>query len=305
MLLAVTLNDIARGDADPTQARALVADMLERASRETLLDLYHALRAWVWKALDQRRRGPELRDWHDIIASSATVTGGSDPSLGAKLDSLQELLSESIAVSAKHETFDVTRRQHVAKALEFLAVHGGAADRERIGAHLGLAQANLTRVLNLMLTAGLLERSACGKRASFRLTRRGVEAAPPMHAPTPADAHIQARAVQRRRAASQFPLDDGTLDAVRRLIDLARARGTFPGAGLKAHARQGRPEAGGGGRLAWGADAGSAGTVVNGSMLVVDATPVFTLRLTSRADLGRQSFRPVQMASGRPEAAVV
>ena len=61
----MTLNDIARGDADCAQARVFVAGILGHASPGVLADLHHALRAWTWKALRRRQardaRGPGQR----------------------------------------------------------------------------------------------------------------------------------------------------------------------------------------------------------------------------------------------------
>lgn len=172
---ATTLNDIARADVSPAQAREVLTAIFGQPTPSLLRDAYLALRAWVWKALDQRRRDPELRDWNDILdAASSLMSQHGQPSLGAGLSTLHELISESIAVGERHQALDVTRRQHVAKALAFLAECGGQANRSAIGERLGLAQANLTRVLNLMSEAGLVERTTLGKEAVFALSRAGI-----------------------------------------------------------------------------------------------------------------------------------
>ena len=95
MGLNATLNTVARPDADPAQARAVLASLLDSNSLDVMRDIYVALRAWVWKALDQRRRDPELREWHDIIAASSAIMAPQQPDLAAKLDVLHELVSES------------------------------------------------------------------------------------------------------------------------------------------------------------------------------------------------------------------
>jgi DNA-binding MarR family transcriptional regulator len=93
-----------------------------------------------------------------------------------RLTVLHELLGEFIALGEALDTADVTRRQHIAEVLDFLARHGGLPNRSAIGAHLSLGQANLTRVLNLMSAGGLVERSTLGKEASFTLSRSGPQA---------------------------------------------------------------------------------------------------------------------------------
>ena len=171
------LNSIARAEASAAQARETLLAVLGQPSEELLQDAYLALRAFAWKALDQRRRDPELREWDDLLCAAATLMAQhGQPALAERLTALHELLSESVAVSETLAAQDITRRQHVAEVLDFLASNGGQANRSAIGAQLSLGQANLTRVLNLMSTAGLVERTSLGKEAVFSLSRRGLDA---------------------------------------------------------------------------------------------------------------------------------
>lgn len=56
-------------------------------------DAYLALRAWVWKALDGRRRYPELREWADILdAASALLAEQGQAALAERLTALHDLL---------------------------------------------------------------------------------------------------------------------------------------------------------------------------------------------------------------------
>lgn len=174
---AAGLNTIARAEASPAQAREALLAVFGQPSPELLQDAYLALRAWVWKALDQRRRDPELREWDDILRAATSLTAQhGQPALAERLTALHELLSESIAVGEALAVQDITRRQHVAEVLDFLASNGGQANRSAVGAHRSLGQANLTRVLNLMMAAGLIERTTLGKEAVFSLSRTGLEA---------------------------------------------------------------------------------------------------------------------------------
>jgi DNA-binding transcriptional ArsR family regulator len=171
---AAGLNTIARAEASPARAREALLAVFGQPSPELLQDAYLALRAWAWKALDQRRRDPELREWDDILCAAASLMAQhGQPALAERLTALHELVGESIAVGEALAAQDVTRRQHVAEVLDFLAGNGGQASRGAIGAHISLGQANLTRVLNLMTAAGLIERSMLGREAVFRLSRAG------------------------------------------------------------------------------------------------------------------------------------
>ena len=171
------LNSIARAEASAAQARETLLAVLGQPSEELLQDAYLALRAFAWKALDQRRRDPELREWDDLLCAAATLMAQQgQPALAERLTALHELLSESVAVSETLAAQDITRRQHVAEVLDLLASKGGQANRSAIGAQLSLGQANLTRVLNLMSAAGLIERTTLGKEAVFSLSRGGLDA---------------------------------------------------------------------------------------------------------------------------------
>ena len=163
----------------PPRRRARPCWPSSGSPRRTLLqDAYLALRAFAWKALDQRRRDPELREWDDLLCAAATLMAQhGQPALAERLTALHELLGESVAVSETLVAQDITRRQHVAeRRCDFLASKGGQANRSAIGAQLSLGQANLTRVLNLMLAAGLIERTTLGKEAVFSLSRTGMDA---------------------------------------------------------------------------------------------------------------------------------
>ena len=174
----VSLNGIARADASPAQARETLFAIFDQPNPALLCDVYLALRAWVWKTLDQRRRDTELGDWNDILdAASSLMKQHGQQVLGERISTLHELISESIAVGERLPASDVTRRQHVSRALHFLAEQGGKANRSTIGAKLGLVEADLTHVLNLMLEASLIERTTLVQEAAFALSRTGMAAA--------------------------------------------------------------------------------------------------------------------------------
>ena len=178
MATDATLDDIALGDVEPAQARAALSKALQDGDARMMQQAYVALRAWVWKALDGRRRDPELREWFDIFKRVAAFVRTKDVALAERVVALHELVHESIAVSDRLPVEEILQRRHVRKVLAMLMlVPGGRLDRTEIGRRLGLKQGNLTRVLNMVTEAGLAERTAHGKQAEFQLTRAGHEAA--------------------------------------------------------------------------------------------------------------------------------
>ena len=70
---AAGLNTIARAEASPARAREALLAVFGQPSPELLQDAYLALRASAWKALDQRRRDPGLREWDDILCAAASL----------------------------------------------------------------------------------------------------------------------------------------------------------------------------------------------------------------------------------------
>jgi hypothetical protein len=97
--LAPGLGRIGLGVATPLEARDALLAALVPMTREGAEDAFVVLRAWTWKALDQRRRDPELRGWSDIItAAAALMAQGGHADLAERLKALDELVLESAAV---------------------------------------------------------------------------------------------------------------------------------------------------------------------------------------------------------------
>lgn len=177
MATDATLDGIALGDVDPAQALAALSKAFGGSEPNAVHRAYAALRAWVWKALDGRRRDPELREWFDVLRRVAAFLRPKHPLLAERVAVLHELVHESIAVSERLPTEETLQRRHVREVLSMLDMApGNRLDRSEIGRRLGLKQGNLSRVLNMVTEAGLAERVVHGKQAEFRLTRMGEEA---------------------------------------------------------------------------------------------------------------------------------
>ncbi len=83
----------------------------------------------------------------------------SDPSCRprAHLQTLHELIYESISVSEILPVADVLRRSHVAEALRYLmSRENHTSTRSALRMELGLRQANLTRIMAMALNTGLV-----------------------------------------------------------------------------------------------------------------------------------------------------
>lgn len=172
-----TLKMLASGEARPPEAKAVLRELAEGAPTLMWQKAYLALRSWTWKALDGRRRDAELREWFDLLHTLEAVAARKESILASRFAVLHELVAESIAASRKQTVEHAFERRHVARILALMGSRRDAwLDRSAVGEALGLEQANLTRVLNLMVGAGLLERGVTGRNALFRPTRLGIEA---------------------------------------------------------------------------------------------------------------------------------
>ena len=178
MSTACTLDDVALGEVSAARARVAIADALKDASPSSVGRVYASLRAWVWKALNARRRDQELREWFDILKRTSSFLEREFAPFAARLSVLHELIYESVTVSEKLSINDLLRRSHVRDAVRLVAqAPNGRLDRVALGHRLNLKQANLTRVLSLVCSSGLLERQVQGKNVVYQLTRAGQDAA--------------------------------------------------------------------------------------------------------------------------------
>lgn len=143
--------------------------------------IYRAFRSWTWRALTERRYDRELRAWLDLMRRTMAVLRKREPAAALKLSALGDLVVESIQFGEHDSVADILQRVHVRQML--LLLKAGVQKRAVLARRLRLKDANLSRVLSLLLSAGLIERTAAGKEALFRLTRRGEDLAAQLPAP--------------------------------------------------------------------------------------------------------------------------
>lgn len=186
MNISARLQEIALGHATAAQARAIVGAALREGTPESVQGVYAALRAWVWKAVNGRRRDEELREWFDLLRRTGSFLKDGYAAHAERLQVLHELIYESISVSEVLPIQEIVKRLYVKQILNTL-FHSPSRQmsRRRIRQRFNLREANLSRILNLMMTAGLIDRTTHGREASFRLTNLGADAARHMETPLP------------------------------------------------------------------------------------------------------------------------
>jgi hypothetical protein len=171
------LEQIETGEASAKEARQAIAELLEEGSEKSFERLYATLGAWLWRALEGRRRDDELREWFDVLRRVSAALAPKNAAYAERFRAFYDLLQMSINTSKVVSADDVTKRQHVVEILRILDAAGlRPVEKAAIAQTLGLKPANLSRVLHMMTDARLVERTSLGKSARFSLTRDGAVA---------------------------------------------------------------------------------------------------------------------------------
>lgn len=174
--IVALLDEVRRGDATP----AVATDILRRALRpeaSATAHLYAALRDLTWGLVASRGAAPDIPEWYDVVRHAAALSGRrGHGEVAIRLRTLAELLAQTGRFAERQPSDEILRRSHVADLLRCL--DGEAwTPRAELADRVGLADANLSRVLKLLLVEGLITRSASGRAAKFQLTPSGAEAA--------------------------------------------------------------------------------------------------------------------------------
>ncbi len=212
MPIAYTLNDVARGELSAAKARVAVSEALKEVTPNSVGQIYASLRAWVWKALNARRRDQELREWFDLLKRAAHILERDYRLFAERIATLHDLVYESIAVSEALPVHDLLRRSHVRDVIRMVAeAPDGRVTRSDLGQRLNLKQANLTRVLTMVCTAGLFERNIMGRTAVYQLTRAGQDAATELQAERKRPEAAQVSRVKFTVAGTNYSLVETTV----------------------------------------------------------------------------------------------
>lgn len=173
-----SLEDVALGDLGHAEVREIISRSLADLDDRSVQKVYTALRAWVWKALNERRRDQELRDWYHMLRSYSAGLAKSHPAHSERLRVLYELIYESISVSELLPVSEVLTRSHVSIVLQRLdRAPLGMLSKAQLMASLGVKQSNLSRIMGLVRNTGLVSKTQVGKAAFYVLTAEGRAAA--------------------------------------------------------------------------------------------------------------------------------
>ncbi|PYE96608.1 hypothetical protein C8J35_1066 [Rhizobium sp. PP-F2F-G38] len=176
----IALDSIALGTLTPKEAQEQIASFRGRLDDSVVERIYTVLKAWAWRAIHDRRRDDELRDWFGVMrVTSKFLALEKYDEASVMLKAISEMVEESIAVADDTANDQIFERAHMSEALERIREEGESSlERQQLGKALGLKESNLTRVMNVLSNAGLVEGRRVGKTVVYRLTPEG-KARPP------------------------------------------------------------------------------------------------------------------------------
>ncbi|TCP80802.1 hypothetical protein C8J31_11442 [Rhizobium sp. PP-CC-2G-626] len=203
-LTFVPLDNIALGTLTPREAQERIASFRGRLDKIAAERIYTVLKAWVWRAIYERRRDDELREWFGVIrATSKFLAMEKFDEASVMLKAISEMLEESIAVADDTVNDQIFERAHMSEALERIREEGdGFLERHQLGKFLGLKESNLTRVMNVLSNAGLVEGRRVGKTVVYRLTPEGKARPPLVRANVSPQNHTEIETVAEAYASS-------------------------------------------------------------------------------------------------------
>lgn len=134
-----------------------------------------AARAWTWKTLTSRRFDRGLQDWFRVMRGAQAFLTLRNPILAGQFGLLSDLLYASILMAEANGDEALLKRNHVRPLLLAVRRNNGTMRRKQIAEVLRVSDSQLSQLLTLLCSRGLLERNQFSREAEFTLTRAGEE----------------------------------------------------------------------------------------------------------------------------------
>lgn len=175
---SLSYESLERGALSAQEARKFVVQLLESGADDEIAEnLYESLRILLGRMLRDKSDSEDLRAWHSLIDAASAQFDEIEEPWAARIGVLAELLSDRIGLLESRPVDEVLQRRHVPDLLELLDDRrGDLVKRSELRDRLGLEEANLSRILTLLVDTGIVERSRLGKEALFAISPIGSEA---------------------------------------------------------------------------------------------------------------------------------
>jgi signal transduction histidine kinase len=138
---------------------------------------YRALKGAVWHLVASRDTGPHVDLWEDVILRVRGLLRSIGSTLADRFTVLADLLDQSARFATFQSKEELKNRKHVGAILELLARYNAPVERSVVAKETGLRDANLSRILANLASAGWIVRRYEGRQLYVGLTNEGLEAA--------------------------------------------------------------------------------------------------------------------------------
>ncbi|MGR9399916.1 hypothetical protein ACU8M5_09210 [Rhizobium leguminosarum] len=169
------LEEMGRGDVPSSEASAIIREALAQGS-DLVPYVHSALSDATWRLLTSRSFDDELVVWHEAFMQAEALMEDHSPESAAETRALTNLLAKSHRFLEAQPANEVLRKKHVIEILSFIDQAGKQVSRNALREHVGLLDANLSRVLVILTSRGLLRRNGEGREAYFEMTLEGSAA---------------------------------------------------------------------------------------------------------------------------------
>ncbi|MER8536657.1 winged helix DNA-binding protein [Mesorhizobium sp. M1005] len=202
------LEAIATSSIPPSEAFANLREhVISPVDVEFPEQVYEAFRSLVWSTVSNREAGEHLNAWADVILKIRQLLRSGSLPIAERFTVLADLLEQSTRFASFHPADELLGRKHVRAILGELVPHGRKTTRTTIAQATKLRDANLSRILANLASAGWIRRHSEGREVVISLTEEGA---------------AQARKALRKETASSKVIpftDPASLEIVSALWD--------------------------------------------------------------------------------------
>lgn len=168
------LEAITTASMPPADAFAKLREYLMTSDSEIGVEkTYDALRGLVWNVVSSRDGGDHLNGWTDVVLRVRQLLRTKSSRIAERFTVLADLLDQSFRFAKLHPSDELLSRKHIRTVLEVLLAHHGTATRATIAERIGLRDANMSRVLSNLASAGWISRRPDGREIVVSLTEEG------------------------------------------------------------------------------------------------------------------------------------
>lgn len=166
---------IGRGEVSVAEAQPI---MKAAFSHEKLIShISAALFEATWRLISARTFDDELVDWQNLlkfVAGHFRREGNLEAA--GQIKTMHEMMARAHRFAEAQPIEEVLGRKQVRSILMFLRNQDLAAGPQAILEHVKIGEANLSRVMSVLLSSGLVTRKLVGRAVYFKLTDAGMNA---------------------------------------------------------------------------------------------------------------------------------